>query len=69
VNETRKYDDKEALESQIVSYFHQVRSVVEMINEVGLKVIEIHIKEFIANPKATLRNLCISIMILKLFVI
>ena len=63
VNETRKYDDKEALESQIISYFHQVRSVVEMINEVGLKVIEIHIKEFIANPKATLRNLCLALQI------
>ena len=63
VNETRKYEDEEALDSQVSSYFHQVRSVVEMIDAVGLKVIEIHIKEFIANPKATLRKLCLALHI------
>ena len=63
VNETHKYEDEEGLDNQINSYFHQVRSVVEMIDELQLKVTEVHSKEFIANPKATLRRLCLTLHI------
>ena len=63
VNETHKYEDEEGLDNQINSYFHQVRSVVEMIDELKLQVTEVHSKEFIANPKATLRRLCLTLHI------
>ena len=63
VNETHKYEDEEGLDNQINSYFHQVRSVVEMIDELKLQVTEVHSKEFIANPKATLRKLCLTLHI------
>ena len=63
VNETHKYVDEEGLDKQINSYFHQVRSVVEMIDELQLKVTEVNSKEFIANPKATLRRLCLTLHI------
>ena len=35
---------------------YQVRSFVEMIDELKLQVAEVHSKEFIANPKATQRG-------------
>ena len=63
VNETHKYEDEESLDNQINSYFHQVRSVVEMIDELKLQVTEVHSKEFIANPKATLRRFCLTLHI------
>ena len=62
VNETHKYEDEEGLDNQINSYFHQVRSVVKMIGELKLQVTEVHSKEFIANPKATLRRLCLRLV-------
>ena len=63
VTETHKYEDEEGLDNQINSYFHQVRSVVEMIDELKLQVTEVHSKEFIANPKATPRRLCLTLHI------
>ena len=60
---TVRYEDEESLDNQINSYFHQVRSVVEMIDELKLQVTEVHSKEFIANPKATLRRLCLTLHI------
>lgn len=64
INSTRKYVDLEALEKQILAYFNQVKSVMDMIHSVPLEnVIEVHNSDMIANPKETLRKLCTQLHI------
>lgn len=43
--------------------FVQVRSVVELIRLTGLNVIEVHNSDFIANPKASMRRICLLLHI------
>ena len=63
VNSEKKYSNFEALESQITSYFNQVRSVVEMIKAAQLTVVEVHSIDLIANPKVVIRSLCNKLVI------
>ena len=58
VNTTFKYNNVDALRRQIKSYFTQVKSVLSMIDNIGLNDITIHHSDFITNPKATMRKLC-----------
>ena len=53
------YDgDKESTEAQIISFFEQVKSVVEMTSTVHLSIIEVHTIDMITKPKITMRTLC-----------
>ena len=58
VSTERPYSNLNGLSFQINSYFKQVESVVKMINELNLNVIEIHNSGLIKNPKRTIRRLC-----------
>lgn len=64
VNETHKYSNVGSLHRQIVAYFNQVSSVLDMIKTNGLNSITIHHSDFIANPKATMRHLCQEISLM-----
>ena len=61
VNASNQYDNVEKLREQITSYFNQVRSVVDMIHEIPLNVIEIHNADMIANPKGVIRDVCLKL--------
>jgi len=63
VNETHKYMNEEGLKDQILAYFSQVHSVLEMIDKYKLNVITIHHSDFIANPKSTMRKVCLALFI------
>ncbi len=63
VNLTNKFDDVEQLRQQITAYFNQVRSVIKMIKEVPLDVIEVHNSDMIANPKGIMRMVCEKLQI------
>lgn len=63
VNASNQYDNVEKLREQITSYFNQVRSVVDMIQEIPLNVIEIHNSDMIANPKGVMRDVCSKLYI------
>lgn len=63
VNQSKKYANYDALKKHITSYFNQVRSVVEMMETVKLSAIEVHHSDFIANPKSTIRRLCLLLHI------
>ena len=63
VNETHKYMNEEGLKNQILAYFSQVHSVLEMIDKYKLNVITIHHSDFIANPKSTMRKVCLALFI------
>ena len=55
------YEDKresESKEVQIIRFFEQVRSVVEMTNTAHLSIIEVHNIDMITKPKITMRMLC-----------
>lgn len=58
VSTERPYSNLNGLSFQINSYFKQVESVVKMIDELNLNVIEIHNSDLIKNPKHTIRKLC-----------
>lgn len=58
VNTVKKYENNIGLREQIMSYFKQVRSVVNMIKKVPLNVIEIHGEDLISDPKNTVRRVC-----------
>lgn len=58
VSTTNKYDNHLGLKEVIVSYFKQVRSVMNMIKNIPLKVIEIHSEDLISDPKNTVRRIC-----------
>ena len=64
VNETVKYDNSEVVHKQIMAYFSQVESVVDMIRTIGLNVITIHHTDYISRPKDTMRHLCNSLFII-----
>ncbi|XP_064384169.1 uncharacterized protein LOC135333192 [Halichondria panicea] len=63
VNETHQFDDVDKLRQQITAYFNQVRSVIKMINEVPLDVIEVHNTDMISNPKGVMRTVCEALQI------
>lgn len=48
----------EKLQAQIMSYFNQVRGVVEMIQLLGLNLLEIHSDDLVHRPSAVLHSLC-----------
>lgn len=58
VNVTNKYVNDEALTDQILSYFRQVKSVMDMIKKVPLNVIEVHNVDMISNPKKVMKKIC-----------
>lgn len=53
-----KYENDEALTHQIISYFNQVKSVMDMIERTPLKVLELHSVDMISDPKGTLQKAC-----------
>ena len=52
------YINLEKLQSQIVSYFNQVKGIVEMINLLGLSLIKIHSDDLIHTPEKVVHKLC-----------
>ena len=63
VNATHKYINDTALSQHIISYFKQVKGVMDMIKKVPLNVIEIHNTDMISNPKGTMRRICSHLQI------
>ena len=57
----RPYSDTAGLESHIKSYFKKVQTVVELIQKLQLNVTEIHNEDLIANPRSTLKRICIKL--------
>ena len=55
---TTKDKNYQRLKQQIITYFKQVRSVVNMIKKIPLKVIEVHTEDMISDPKNTMRKIC-----------
>lgn len=51
-------DKKDSAEPQIMRFFEQVNSVVEMTHTAHLSVIEVHNIDMITKPKVTMRMLC-----------
>ena len=60
-NETHKYHNEQALKNQIVAYFNQIRSVLEMIEKYSLDVHTIHNRDFITDPSSTMKQLCLTL--------
>lgn len=54
----QEYANIKGLRKQIVSYFNQVHSVVRMIKQLQLHVIEVHNSDLIYRPMRTIRRLC-----------
>ena len=63
VNESHRYFNEKLLKGQIIAYFNQVRSVVEMVEKLKLNVVTIHHSDFVANPKSIVRKLCLALFI------
>lgn len=58
VDVDRPYVNLEKLQSQIVAYFNQVRSVVEIIDLLGLNLIEVHSDDLVHTPDKIVHKLC-----------
>ena len=52
------YINLEKLQYQIMAYFSQVRSVVEMIHLLGLNLLEIHSDDLVHTPTKVVHKLC-----------
>ena len=58
VNVTRIYKSELYVKEQVINYFRQVKSVVDMIKNVPLNVVPIHMEDIISKPKNTMQRIC-----------
>ena len=63
-NATYDGNKQDSTEAQILRFFEEVNSVVEMITTVHLSTIEVHNIDMITKPKITMRILCDRLRIL-----
>ena len=55
---TDKYYNNTGLREYILNYFKQVQTVTNMIKNIPLNVIRVHVEDLISNPKYTMRSIC-----------